>query len=238
MNDMNHHISEFDQYALNYWEQLEHPLRRIVSSKGNYFLELKAEEIQIYLHQMGIVSEGLILGDVGSGLSTLDEYLQGFFKNIISMDLSLEMLRVAQKISGLTNGKYACSDVVSLPIETNTFDITVMSCVFHHMPHELIVLGLQEMKRVTREGGLIIVFEHNPWNLLTQLVVKTTPLDKNARLISQKKLAATYNAAGIKILKQSSILFGPRGLDQTIRNSFSILRKLPIGGQYFILGEG
>ncbi len=55
---------------------------------------------------------------------------------------------------------------------------------------------LRELHRITRQGGLIAVFEHNPLNPLTVHAVNTCSFDANAKLILARDLARRLRAAG------------------------------------------
>ena len=54
-----------------------------------------------------------------------------------------------------------------IPAEADSFDVVFSACVFHHIPHGEHLNWLQELHRITRPGGLIAIFEHNPLNPLT-----------------------------------------------------------------------
>jgi ubiquinone/menaquinone biosynthesis C-methylase UbiE len=54
-----------------------------------------------------------------------------------------------------------------LPYPDQSFDAAYTIAVMHHVPPPQWPAFLQEMRRVVRPGGLIVIFEHNPINPLT-----------------------------------------------------------------------
>jgi hypothetical protein len=103
--------------------------------------------------------------------------------------------------------------------------------VFHHIPHEEHVTWLKELHRITRAGGLIAIFEHNPLNPLTVHAVNTCPFDENAKLIFARSLAKRLSAAGWASPRIQYNLFFPRGL-AGLRPLEAGLGWLPLGAQY------
>jgi hypothetical protein len=93
------------------------------------------------------------------------------------------------------------------------------------------------MKRICRLGGLVICFEHNPLNLLTQLVVCLTPLDRTARLIRHSTMVTAFKRVGLEVLDTRFILFGPKLIDMRLGWIKNLLSRLHLGGQYYVIGQ-
>lgn len=229
--------AEFDAYAQNYGKAVDHPLRRVVDRNGRYFVEFKCDEIRAIAAKLNPHIGHLMIADVGCGLGDFEDYLAERFGCLVGVDLSFEMLRVARYRMPLTNGIYVCGSAGQIPLPDASVDMAFASCMFHHMDHDFIVPCLKEMRRITRPGGHIVVFEHNPFNPITQFVVRTTAIDKNAQLVRSSKMYRAFKAAGIKKPQRQYILYAPRGIDQFIRKHVGLLRKIPLGGQYFVVGH-
>ena len=88
-----------------------------------------------------------------------------------------------------------------------------------------------EGQPITRAGGLIAIFEHNPLNPLTVHAVNTCPFDENARLIFARSLTRRLSAAGWTSPRIQYNLFFPRALAQ-LRPLEAGLGWLPLGAQY------
>ncbi|TFZ33946.1 class I SAM-dependent methyltransferase, partial [Pseudomonas syringae] len=119
----------------------------------------------------------------------------------------------------------------SIPLPSDSQDIVFTACVFHHIPHDEHKHWLEELRRITRPGGLLIIFEHNPYNPLTVRAVNTCPLDVNAKLItattmSDRLLGAMWDKCTVEYK-----LFFPSAL-RKLRPLEKSLTWLPLGAQY------
>jgi ubiquinone/menaquinone biosynthesis C-methylase UbiE len=81
-------------------------------------------------------------------------------------------------------------DGTCIPFPAGHFDLAFLACVLHHIPHSEHVEILQEVRRVLRPGGALVIFEHNPYNPLTVRAVKSCPFDENAVLLRPGRLRA------------------------------------------------
>ena len=61
------------------------------------------------------------------------------------------------------------------PFGEGAFDVSFAVCVLHHVPPPQRLALVSEMARVTRPGGTVAIFEHNPWNPLTRRAVAGGP---------------------------------------------------------------
>ena len=94
---------------------------------------------------------GLVL-DLGCGTGLYTERLRSMGFDVISLDYSMEMLRVAKKKIA---GEFIRGDAVSLPFRDSSFDGIVAITSFEFFPDP--EKAIEEMKRVTKSGGFIIV---------------------------------------------------------------------------------
>jgi ubiquinone/menaquinone biosynthesis C-methylase UbiE len=228
--------SEFDEYARNYHRELDHPLRRIVDSSGDYFIQMKCDELEDVASACGMDRSNSRIVDIGCGIGDFERLLPKGFGHKFTLDLSYEMIRVAKNFVAKGLSKFMQGDALHIPLPNESADLVFASCVMHHIPPADLPDALDEMRRVCKKGGRIVCFEHNPWNPLTQLVVKTTPLDHGAALLSSIQLKALMQQAGMTIVDEKYILFGPKWLDVPLRKVLGkYLKRLPIGGQYFIV---
>jgi ubiquinone/menaquinone biosynthesis C-methylase UbiE len=227
--------NEFDEYAFNYLKSLENPIRNLINKDNEYFIEAKTNIIKELINLYFSDSQYLNIVDVGTGIGLFEKFLQGSNIKIFGIDLSYQMLQVAKNINTIKGGGYCQANAFHLPLPDNSADIVFTSCVIHHIPDEKRELVIKDMYRVCKPGGMIVIFEHNPLNLLTQFVVNTTPLDKNTRLVSSKKLYSLIRNMGVKKCTVNYFLYGSREIDKLINSFMKIIGKTPLGGQYFIL---
>ncbi|GLR90996.1 hypothetical protein GCM10007857_77120 [Bradyrhizobium iriomotense] len=87
-----------------------------------------------------------------------------------------------------------------------------------------------EAYRVMVPGGLMLVFEVNPYNPLMQYVAKTYEIDKDAVLLPPAKLRRMFTAAGFtEVFTQAIISVPPTG--RFLTRMDSLLGNLPFGAQ-------
>jgi len=79
---------------------------------------------------------------------------------VIGIDLSEAMLKVAHKKNKYGNVKFETADATDLRFEDNSFDVSCMSFALHDMPLAIREKGLKEMVRVTKTKGMIVVVDY------------------------------------------------------------------------------
>lgn len=221
--------AEFDRFADAYYDQ--HRENVAVTGEGpEYFAEYKIRQLQAIVEREQISVSRIC--DFGAGIGNSIPYFRKYFPDaaLTSSDVSERSLSLGrQRYPG--NGNSVLIEDGRIPCENDTFDVAFSACVFHHIPHEEHVKWLQELHRITRPGGLIAIFEHNPLNPLTVHAVNTCPFDENAKLISARSLAKRLSAAGWASPRIQYNLFFPRGLAR-LRPLEARLGWLPFGAQY------
>jgi hypothetical protein len=92
---------------------------------------------------------------------------------------------------------------------------------------------VNELHRVTRPGGLIAIFEHNPLNPLTRHAVNSCDLDAGVVLVRGGTAVTLLREAGATDVVRSDYLFTPLG-GTLGRSADRALAWLPLGGQYVV----
>jgi hypothetical protein len=108
--------------------------------------------------------------------------------------------------------------------------------VLHHVPPRKWADLLCETRRVLSPGGSLTVFEHNPLNPLTQLVVRTNVIDKDAVLLRRGHLMRLMAEAGFADLESRYILVTPFE-NAYARKLETALGSIPLGAQYYVTGR-
>lgn len=80
--------------------------------------------------------------------------------NVIGVDLSEDMLRVANKNNKYENVKFKFADATDMPFENNHFDVSCVSFGLHDMPLTIREKVLNEMIRVTKPEGVIVIVDY------------------------------------------------------------------------------
>lgn len=224
--------AEFDHHAASYRQQHEHSLA-LSGEEPAYFAEYKMRDFRALVDELGLPVDGRYL-DFGSGVGTSVVPFRKYLPQarLVCADVSAESL----SLSAATHGdaaEYAWMPDATLPFGDAQFDGAFACCVFHHIPHDQHVRALRQIKRVLRPGGLLMIYEHNPFNPLTVRTVRNCPFDENAVLLTARQLQSIGNAAGLCLYRRDYRVFFPAAM-ASVRPLENCLRWLPLGAQYFV----
>lgn len=235
--------SEFDQYSQNgYNAGMDNQVKFILTgAMGKKTLQLgKLSHIFHLLNK----DQPLTVYDFGCGDGEMLECLSSLFPQheFNGSDISQGMIELAQKRFSDQNKSIhvQLAQIGSIPLPDNSQDIILTSCVFHHIPFEEHQLNMLEISRVLKPNGYFIMFEHNPFNPLTQLIVRTSPIDQNAKLLTATYAKKIYKVALFQNIKVKFFLFTPPHLKKLawidkVSSHLPLVRLL--GGQYLIVGQ-
>lgn len=224
-------VAEFDRFADEYY-QMHRANIAITGEPPEYFAEYKIKVLVEEARHYGVSAERII--DFGSGIGNSIPHFRRHFPaaRLTGADVSQRSLEVAgARFPGQADRLRI--DAGRIPAEDDRFDLAFSACVFHHIPHEEHVAWLRELLRVTRPGGMLSVFEHNPLNPLTVRAVNTCPFDENARLLRPSQLLRRCREAGWGQPRVRFHLFFPRAL-AALRPLERYLTRVPVGAQYSV----
>jgi SAM-dependent methyltransferase len=131
---------------------------------------------------------------------------------------------------------YTAYEGSRLPFSDGEFDATFAVCVLHHVPPDAWARFVREMRRVTSRTGLVVVFEHNPYNPLTRLAVNRCAFDEGVVLLRRKRVKELFMAQGLRVAEEAYIILFPWELPFSARLE-TLLARLPLGAQYFVAGR-
>jgi ubiquinone/menaquinone biosynthesis C-methylase UbiE len=137
--------------------------------------------------------------DVGAGTGLLAERLSDFGLRVVALDPFAQMLeQLRQRRPGITTRVAVGHDI---PFPAGSFDLTYSVAVMHHIAQpELVRRTLAEMVRVTRPGGHIVIWDHNPINPYWPLIMRRVPQDNGTeRLVPMRELVSGLTAAGANV---------------------------------------
>jgi len=224
--------AEFDSYADTYYEDHKKNIE-ITGEAPEYFAEYKIADLA--QHLFSTRSSCQRITDFGSGIGHSIPYFRRYFPDatLSCVDVSAQSQQLARdRFPG--NETYLLIEGEIIPIEDASQDIVFSACVFHHIDHEEHQQWLKELLRITKPGGVLAIYEHNPLNPLTVRAFNTCPLDKNAHLIKAWNLRRACLTAGWSNAKIDYRLFFPRSLAY-LRSLERRLGWLCIGAQYRLL---
>jgi 2-polyprenyl-3-methyl-5-hydroxy-6-metoxy-1,4-benzoquinol methylase len=228
-------VSEFDQHRDTYEHDIDRAIR--FSGKGHdYFTQVKAEYLVEILKGLAPRDRHLRLLDVGCGHGLIHRALQSadLPLKISGIDVAASVIEIARRENPSVD--YNSYDGAVLPYGQDEFDSAVTITVMHHVPPEQWGDFLAEMKRVVRPGGVVAVFEHNPYNPLTAHIVRTCPIDANAVLLPSRQLKALMRKVGLQSVEGRFILFTP--FNSPLFKLFDrLMGRIPLGAQYYVVGR-
>lgn len=226
--------SEFDRFADEYHAQLAAGLA--FSGEGpEYFSEYKIADVRRELALRGERREDLQVLDFGAGIGASVPWTRRYFPRarLTCLDPSRRSLDVAEQRFGDV-ARYVHFDGHHIPFGDGAFDVAFAMCVFHHIDADEHVPLMRELRRVLRPGGMLFIFEHNPFNPLTVRIVNNCPFDENAVLIRGSALRRELQQAGFASPDIRYRIFFP-GFLRALRPLERALAWLPVGGQYYAL---
>jgi ubiquinone/menaquinone biosynthesis C-methylase UbiE len=221
---MNH---EFDKFATNYRaEQTKHLTP--TGENSQYFAQLKAQKLKEWSNKYRLASPQKIL-DFGCGDGIMSYEVKKLFPStqLYGVDPSFESIELAKK--NVPNAHFYTSGTTLSFFESNMFDIIYCAGVFHHIPFDEHDHYLQELHRVLRPGGIIVLFELNPFNPGTKFIFIGHPMETNAKMLTPWYTKKVTTSIGYK--ETIFYCFFPKFL-QALRPLEQWLTKLPLGGLY------
>jgi SAM-dependent methyltransferase len=164
----------------------------------------------------------------------MSRYVGEHFGRLHGIDIAAGV--VEQATAQVPKGNFQLYDGERIPFEDEVFDVAFTVCVLHHVPPTQWESLVSEMARVLKPGGLLYIFEHNPYNPLTRRAVNHCPFDEDATLLTRGRSHALMRSAGLDVADTRYVLFFPWE-GSGFRAIESGLRWLPLGAQYFVSGR-
>ncbi len=143
--------------------------------------------------------------------------------NVTGVDFSEAMLRIARRKNRYDNLKFEVADATKLPFKAHSFDVSCISFALHEMPLTIKERTLQEMVRVTKPKGTIVVVDYAlPENKIGKfLIYHLVHLYEGEHYVKFIKtdLGALLAKSGIEVKEQVSILRGGGRIWKGITNA-------------------
>lgn len=223
------HDAEFDAFVSDYEDQ--HRASILLSGEEpQYFADYKIQVLKDLTMDWAMKAPNIL--DFGSGLGGSLPAFRTYFPQcqVTCCDVSQESLKASRRKYG-GDEQYILIENGIIPVIDKSFDIVFSACVFHHIPHDEHLAWINELRRIVKPGGALVIFEHNPWNPLTRYAVRKCPFDVNAHLINSRQLRRVISISGWDEVQIDYHVFFPSVL-APLRRLDSRLRWLAIGAQY------
>lgn len=224
---------DFEKFKDHYPQDVE----RAISFLGqgvNFFTEIKARYLLNLTRKFLGDLEKVRALDVGCGVGLTDHYLAGSFGSLNGIDVSEGIIAKAREHNPTV--QYQAYNGKKFPFADEAFDLVFTICVMQCVPPPSRQSFVQEMYRVTKKGGITVVFEHNPLNPLTRLVVSRCEMNTGLAMIAKRLTKELLKQGGFEIAEQSYILFFP-WMGKVFREMEKWFKWLPLGAQYYVMGQ-
>ena len=172
-----------------------------------FFLGRRRPSYQALVVAAGVRPGQRVL-DVGCGtgyLSRLVARSVGPHGVVLGIDPSASMLHyTSQKTASTGNCEFQVAAAEALPFPGDHFDVVVSSLVLHHLPEGLRVRALEEMRRVLRPSGALLVAEaRNPGHGFSGVLARAHGYDRMAQQV--ERLDSLAAAAGFGDIRQGEV---------------------------------
>jgi ubiquinone/menaquinone biosynthesis C-methylase UbiE len=226
-------VNHFDIHTADYQKTMDD----IVSPFGVVHDEFVAYKVQVCKeinHQFGVEVNTLL--DFGTGIGLSIPYFSKLFpgttllgSDVCSTSLDMAKSQFSEMATFL--------DIAAgrIPLASNSVDLVFAACVFHHIKQAERQIWIEEIKRVLRKGGVLIIFEHNPLHMLTRYAVRRCPWDKDAVLLYLKETMNLLIESSFGSVDFKYQLFLPPSWN-VFKFVESYLEKIPLGAQYMVYG--
>lgn len=231
-SDFAYNNAEFDKYAADYDRALAEGLA-VSGEDKNFFARGRIEWLAERLRQRGEHPKRLL--DFGCGIGSAAPFLTEMFApdSITGVDVSEMSLAAARKINGSNRVSFYSFDEYT---PDASIDLAFCNGVFHHIPVSDRAAAVSYVYRALKPGGLFALWENNPWNPGTRLVMSRIPFDQDAVTLSPPETRRMLAGAGFEILSTDFLFIFPRML-RWFRRFEPALAGLPFGAQYQVLGR-
>jgi SAM-dependent methyltransferase len=169
--------------------------------------------------------------DVGCGTGALAARLAGAGYEMTGVDPSAGMLEVLRRRCPAVNAVQASG--TELPFADDSFELVLTVATMHHIATPGAVRRtLAEMIRVSRPGGRVLIWDHNPRNPYWSSLMGRVPQDNgDERLISEAEIVDGLQIAGASVLdvRQLGLVpdFAPPQLLDTAATVERVVERMP-----------
>jgi len=224
--------AEFDQFSDAYEDLLKDPILDQFAPSGRGFFNVrKLEILNRFFRDRGLDNSRFSLLDVGCGKGDFLKLAASSFRQLAGCDPSERML--AGVNPGTIDARLQRSPT-EIPFDSHTFDVLTAICVFHHVSPDDRPMICAEMNRVLRQHGVMCLIEHNPFNPVTQVIVRRTPVDAGAKLLTPALSKRLVCRAGFAVIAIRYFLYMPEAWFGKMGWLERLLSRFPLGGQYAI----
>jgi trans-aconitate methyltransferase len=220
----------FSDYAESYDDACNQGLR-LTGENRDYFARKRVEYVQRLFPDPSVVTSII---DFGCGLGDTAPHLWQCFPraSVLGLDSAEAVVARAQERYGGERAAFRCGD----PPPDAGASLVYCNGVLHHIPLPLRPQVLRKIHASLAPDGLFALWENNPWNPGTRLVMSRIPFDREAETLSVLTARALLRAAGFEIVRCSFRFYFPSPL-KMLRPIEGLFERVPLGAQYCVFAR-
>ncbi len=149
--------------------------------------------------------------DVATGTGAQARAFAERAREVVGIDLSEPMLRIARRKSRFPNLTFGHADATELPFGDASFDVSCISFALHEMPSSIRERTVGEMARVTKPGGTVLVVDYGtPRDALGHLLNRLVKLYERDHYVDfiRSDLRGLLRRMGIEVRGERPVLLG------------------------------
>ena len=222
--------AEFDAFAASYDADLDKGIS-VSGEDKDYFANGRVQLLSKRLKQIGNTPFKIM--DFGCGTGSAIPFLRNQFPQalIVGAEVSEKSIQIAQQIHNHKNIRFTLLENLRLD---QSFDLVFCNGVFHHIPKHERAAAIEMIRAVLRTGGCFALWENNPWNPGTRIVMSRIPFDRDADPINPLESKKMLRYGKLQIARIDFAFYFPKLL-RLFRCFEPLLLKVPLGAQYQIL---
>jgi SAM-dependent methyltransferase len=156
---------------------------------------------------------------------------------LFGFDTSVDSIHEAKSLMG-DDRVCLVSDLNDVPWSVR-FDLVISCHVFHHIPLAERATAAKILRNRMNPSSRLVIWEHNPFNPFTRMLVKMCPFDGDAHLLTLNTTKTLFGKNSFRCLEHAYVnVFPPRWLRL---NALAAIEKklleLPAGAQYWVMFE-
>lgn len=195
-----------------------------------YFARGRLAELHAWWCAQGRAAPAKIV-DYGCGTGVATALVHEFFPQaeVVGVDPSPAYVEQARSDHG--GERLSFIGVDEFATHAGVADLIHINGVLHHVPPEERAAFFSETSAALAPGGVFALFENNPLNPGTQLVMNRIPFDRDAVRVPAWEARRRLRDAGLRVAATRYLFFFPRPL-RALRGLERHLLRVPLGAQY------
>ena len=224
--------SQFDEYASDY----ESALNKGVSLSGEspaYFAAKRVEYTALWLKAMSVCERRSVV-DFGCGVGNTTPHFRKHFPaaQLLGVDVSAASIERARSLHGDASQFLRLDEAR----ETRDRDLVYCNGVFHHIPPADRSAWTARVFEMLSPDGIFALWENNPWNPGTRIVMRRIPFDRDAVILSAAEARGMLMRSGFEIIGTRFRFYFPKLLSG-LRPFERLGERVPLGAQYCVMAR-